>query len=177
MVQNKARFLYDTQWIYIKDNILFSHAGVSKKWMEYCSIKSVEDINNEEPSWKFGFIPDSFNDCYGESVTQPPTWIRPYPFYYCAVDEYIHVVGHTPQDYIREIISPIRKDCFTDIEALQTVEDLSKEEAEKELAKRRQNFLNRISKSSGIWLCDTLGRGQYLTITDNNFVVKNAVGS
>lgn len=101
----KERFLRLTQWVKVDDDLgtIFSHAGVSQVWMDNSGIKDVHDINNLEPSELFGFIPDSIHDMYGESVTQPPTWIRPYSLCKCNVLGYDQVVGHTPQTCIKDI--------------------------------------------------------------------------
>ena len=78
--KNKQRFLNDTQWIYLykPSNILFSHAGISKTWLEKTNVL-IRDINNLPPSELFGFTPgiDNPYDCYGDSIYQPCTWIRP----------------------------------------------------------------------------------------------------
>lgn len=94
----KKRFLSFTQWIYIDEDLktIFSHAGVSQIWMDDSRIKSVYEINNLEPSELFGFIPDSPFDYYGNSVTQPPTWIRPQSLCRCNISGWNQVVGHTP---------------------------------------------------------------------------------
>ena len=96
MKPHKERFLKDTQWVYIKDNMLFSHAGVSEVWLEYSEIQNVEYINNYLPSEIFGFTPKGFYDYSGTSITQPPTWIRPQTLKMCAVKGYTQIVGHTP---------------------------------------------------------------------------------
>lgn len=112
----KNRFLNLTQWIYIDNDLktIFSHAGISKVWL-----KSVEkhiiskqgaqyddgtideeillaSINNIEPCELFGFTPSWGGDCYGNSTTQPPTWIRPETLCTCNIREWDQVVGHTP---------------------------------------------------------------------------------
>ena len=93
----KERFLSLTQWIYIDKelNTIFSHAGVSRVWMESANC-DIEDLNTLIPSELFGFTPDSLFDCYGDSVTQPPTWIRPRALCKCNISGYDQVVGHTP---------------------------------------------------------------------------------
>lgn len=112
----KNRFLNLTQWMYIDDDLktIFSHAGVSKVWL-----KSVEKhiiskcgsqyddgtideevlltlINNIEPCELFGFTPNWRGDYYGNSTTQPLTWIRPESLRDCNVEGWNQVVGHTP---------------------------------------------------------------------------------
>ena len=96
----KDRFLADTQWVYVEGNIIFSHAGISKTWFNNSSFKDINSINNCEPSEKFGFTPNSFSDCYGDSITQPCVWIRPQALVKDAFDGYIQVVGHTPIKHI-----------------------------------------------------------------------------
>lgn len=103
MQEIKDKFLNLTQWVFIHDSVLFSHAGVSQVWMDNNDIKSVEDINKLEPSEIFGFTPDNMFDYYGDSVTQPPTWIRPTSLYRCNVKGYTQVVGHTPAKRITDI--------------------------------------------------------------------------
>lgn len=103
-IDNKVRFLKLTQWIVISEelNIIFSHAGISKVWMENNDIKSIYDINKENPSEIFSFCPNTFYDNHGNSTSQPPTWIRPQALLKCYVDGWDQIVGHTPvtQDII-----------------------------------------------------------------------------
>ena len=99
MREFKDKFLNNTQWIYIipqaEKDILFSHAGISKKWMELYKIKSITEINSMPPCEAFGFTPCKMGDYYGTSATQPPTWIRPGTLIDNKIDDYIQVVGHT----------------------------------------------------------------------------------
>lgn len=101
----KERFLKLTQWVHIDDDlkVIFSHAGISNIWMNNSDIDSVYDINKLEPSELFGFTPDSPYDYYGNSITQPPTWIRPQALYECNIADWDQVVGHTP--VIKDIIN------------------------------------------------------------------------
>lgn len=100
----KERFLKLTQWVYIDEELktIFSHAGVSDVWMKNSEIDSVHDINSLEPSELFGFTPNYYGDCYGDSETQPPVWIRPQALCKCNVKGWGQVVGHTP---VRTIIN------------------------------------------------------------------------
>ena len=101
----KERFLKLTQWIYIDENLktIFSHAGISSIWMDNSNINSIYDINKLEPSELFAFTPNSTHDYYGDSVTQPPIWIRPQALYECNIADWDQVVGHTP--VIKDIIN------------------------------------------------------------------------
>lgn len=106
--ENKERWLRNTQWVYVHDRMLFSHAGVSKVWMENNGIESVDDINSLEPSEVFGFTPEGWWDNHGNSKTQPPTWIRPESLLKCMVDGYTQIVGHTPVYRICNVSDEVR---------------------------------------------------------------------
>lgn len=93
-----------SQWIYIQDNIIFSHAGVSQVWLDNNNLK-LEDINKQGWSEIFGFTPNRYSDSSGTSITQPPTWIRPESLAMCAVNNYIQVVGHTTVNKIFDMHS------------------------------------------------------------------------
>lgn len=101
----KSRFLNLTQWVYIDEELktVFSHAGISQRWMDDTGIKSIYDINNFVPSELFGFTPDSRWDNNGSSVTQPLTWIRPQALCKCNVKGWTQVIGHTPVYNITDI--------------------------------------------------------------------------
>ena len=91
----KDRFLNNTQWIYILNDIIFSHAGISKTWL-HDTEKSIEDINDLEPDENlFGFRPNSLFDTSGDSVTQSCIWIRPQSLVEDCLDDYNQVVGHS----------------------------------------------------------------------------------
>lgn len=91
----RERFEKLTQWIYIYDHTLFSHAGVSQVWLDNCHIK-VEEINNMPIDEHFAFTPDNRRDYCGESKTQSPVWIRPWTLIECKADgDWIQVIGHT----------------------------------------------------------------------------------
>ena len=131
------RFNKLTQWIYINEDLktVFSHAGVSKVWMkDIAKVNNIYEINNLPPSEIFGFTPSSLFDYSGDSVTQPPTWIRAFALSKCYINDWDQVVGHTPLNKITNL-----KDVF----------DIDR----------------------NIWMCDTLGVNQYLTIKNNIFTI------
>ena len=100
------RFTKLTDWVYIDDELktIFSHAGVSKVWMEKILKESdVHNINDYGLREEFGFTPCKMSDYYGISETQPLTWIRPQTLVDCAIPNYIQVVGHTPVKHIINI--------------------------------------------------------------------------
>lgn len=112
--ENRERFLNDTQWVYIdeENKIVFSHAGISSVWLADMDM-TLDKINEMVPSESFGFIPDSIFDNSGESVTQPPVWIRPRYLARCTVKGYTQVVGHTPVYHI--------VDCYKDVKYKQHI--------------------------------------------------------
>lgn len=96
----RERFLIASQWVYEmtigEENVVCSHAGISKVWMEQHNIRNVSDINLEPPSPVFSFTPESFFDMDGDSVTQPCTWIRPSALIHSILPGYTQIVAHTP---------------------------------------------------------------------------------
>ena len=95
MVDLKEEFLAKTQWIHIMGNTIFSHAGISTKWLETNRL-TLDGINSLEPSERFGFSSSNPRDIYGTSPEQPPTWIRPTTLVDVMIPGYDQVVGHTP---------------------------------------------------------------------------------
>ena len=54
MTDLKEEFLANTQWIYIMGNTIFSHAGISTKWLE-SNLLTLDDINFLGPTELFAF--------------------------------------------------------------------------------------------------------------------------
>ena len=136
----RDRYLRDTQWVYVYNDIIFSHAGITKRWFKDSGVEKVEDINTLPPSELFGFRPCKFSDYYGISETQGPTWIRPYTLIDYALPGYTQVVGHTPVKQICNL-----KD------------ELEKHDPE-----------NYTGEEQNIWLCDRLPN-EYLIIENGEF--------
>lgn len=140
MKEWKQTYLDNTQWLYIIDNTVFSHAGISTVWLreemgidpDNLTNDILNDINKLEPSEKFGFTSRDRWDIYGESPYQPLTWIRPNTLVDVMIPGYNQVVGHT-----------VSYKVFNTRE----VEHLDND----------------------LWLCDALGEGWYLTINDGNY--------
>ena len=144
--ENKEWFLENTQWVLQIDDVVFSHAGITKRWYEdmceaYPEITCFEDINKIEPSEMFGFRPCKLSDYYGESETQPCTWIRPAFLCEYGFPEIRYVVGHSTVKAITECRKAL-------IEQYGELIDWAKCE---------------------IWLCDTLPR-EYLIIDHGEFI-------
>lgn len=116
-------FLNSTQWIYqIPDtNIVCSHAGISNTWLNNVSqyykmikrteLTNISDINNLEPCEAFAFTPSDMWDNYGDSLTQPCTWIRPTSLNEDKLPNIIQVVGHT-RDYEKGCIYHYGKEIW-----------------------------------------------------------------
>ncbi|WP_461255256.1 metallophosphoesterase [Treponema sp. R80B11-R83G3] len=80
--------------VYIYDEWIFSHAGVSEEWMSCAGIKTVEEINTlfkESPNYFRWVGPDNF----GDNPNEGPLWIRPKSLMNNAVKNYNQAVGHT----------------------------------------------------------------------------------
>ena len=96
----KKRFLANTQWVHIEENLLFSHAGVSKTWWNNLNLgepnkDNLLKINELEPTETLAFTPSSMSDYCGDSFTQPCTWIRPMSLVMNHIEGWDQVVGHT----------------------------------------------------------------------------------
>jgi hypothetical protein len=70
---------------------------------------NLEEVNNALPDERFGFIPDSPWDCYGDSVTQSCVWIRPQSLCKCNLEHFNQVVGHTPVIRITDAYKAAKK--------------------------------------------------------------------
>lgn len=109
---NQDRFLNNTQWIYQipNTNIVCSHAGISEPFLDkvckyfknqegwdfniYDTEQLLQHLNDIPPCSLFQFDGGLW-DYYGDSDTQPCTWIRPGTLATCYIPDYIQVVGHT----------------------------------------------------------------------------------
>jgi len=79
---------------YIYDNWIFSHAGVSAKWMKRCGINDVNEINRlfiDRPSFFRWVGPDG----YGNNSDEGPLWIRPEALITNSVAGFNQAAGHT----------------------------------------------------------------------------------
>ena len=164
MTKIKDDFLAATQWIYVDDDMVFSHAGISEVWMKNVGLDDVNKINDLEPSEKFGFWPCKFSDYSGISETQPPTWIRPWTLLDCAFGYYTYVVGHTPLGgyKMRQHIACLNDEIISQYTS--SMQFISKDEQEK--------LIERMKTANRIWCCDALPY-QYLIIEDGEFIAKD----
>ena len=93
----------DLNIIYVKDNIIFSHAGITEFWLkEIAGLDNIDEINFDMPlsvlDWNalYGFNP------YGDTISNGPLWVRPKSLNDNKLKGYIQVVGHTPSRKIIE---------------------------------------------------------------------------
>jgi hypothetical protein len=102
MIENSMQFM---QVVSVYDNYIFSHAGVSYKWMRCAGIKDINEINplfKERPDFFRWVGPDN----YGNNVSEGPLWIRPASLYRTSVKGYNQIVGHTEVDFLGYKQSP-----------------------------------------------------------------------
>lgn len=153
--ENRDFFLENTQWVFVDDlyPIIYAHAGITKTWMERNELTNPEEINELEPSKIFGFTSCRFSDYCGDSVTQPPTWIRPWGLIGDSFGNYTYVVGHTTMEKITNV----------KVETLAQYESDYGDNVDEET-------INEIKSANDIWVCDTLPR-EYLTIINGKFEV------
>jgi len=88
----KYKELYNV--VYIYDNWIFSHGGVSAKWMRSCRIDNLNEINQlfkEKPNFFKWVGPDS----YGNNSNEGPLWIRTDALITNHIQGYSQAVGHT----------------------------------------------------------------------------------
>jgi len=97
------------QMCYDHGGYLFTHAGVTKTWCKNNKIdmdnisKSINNLfkeNTLSTQKAFKFTPDSKHDNYGNSITQPPIWVRPESLESDSIEGFVQVVGHTHQKCI-----------------------------------------------------------------------------
>ena len=83
--------------VYVLDDIIFSHAGVSSYWLkEVARLDKPEDISFETvPLDLFDFNTLTGFNPYGNTKSQSPIWIRPNALYGSPVEGYRQIVGHT----------------------------------------------------------------------------------
>jgi predicted MPP superfamily phosphohydrolase len=95
------------QIAYQLDNILFTHAGVSKTFMDSLFGEGKWDnrIVATELNNLFRFNPHAFEfdgvDSHGDDISQTPIWIRPRSLVADAIPNYLQVVGHTQFNNIK----------------------------------------------------------------------------
>ena len=100
---------------------IFSHAGVSQKWLDdinYTDSNYVNDIMNCKKGWTEDELYDictfyqfDWSNC-GDDEHQSCVWIRPKSLYNSAIDGYHQVVGHTRLEDITKLPLKNGKDLW-----------------------------------------------------------------
>jgi hypothetical protein len=90
---------------YAYENILFSHAGITKTWCEgnNISLNNVAEDVNQLLLYKphmFAFKSGIRRDKYGDDITQGPLWVRERSLREDGLNDYVHVVGHSSSEEI-----------------------------------------------------------------------------
>lgn len=101
------------QMCYLHDKFFFSHAGLTKTWIQRVLIPNninplvndvmvqhINDFLKFQPR-VFGFMMGDNFDQTGDDITQGPIWVRPHSLARDMVEEITCVVGHTPVQKLR----------------------------------------------------------------------------
>jgi hypothetical protein len=98
----------------VEDNVLFSHAGISKTWLGMRLMHNVKKIDVEFINDSFLKYPELFEfssddkSGYGEHPTQSPLWIRPESLRVDLAGEgIIQVIGHTGMEQVCNVENKI----------------------------------------------------------------------
>lgn len=90
-----------------KNNIIFSHAGISNTWLtKRCNKCSLDNVNSLSFEY-FTFSYKGYGDCFGSSIWNGPLWIRPNglkddPVLNEDNKPFTQIVGHTYGKTYRE---------------------------------------------------------------------------
>lgn len=97
------------QAVYIQDDIIMSHAGVSQYWLQNIArLDSPADITLKDLSiFNFNYVTGV--DYYGDTISQSPIWIRTKSLVSNPVEGYRQIVGHTP--YLKPVVFNRRIYC------------------------------------------------------------------
>ena len=109
------------QICYVYDKYIFTHAGISKTWVNSVLGSNKPDLSTLEQSMNslfkeakspFRFTPGEDYNPYGDEITQTPIWIGPKSLLSDILDDCIQVVGHTTVDYLGIGEKLIQIDCL-----------------------------------------------------------------
>lgn len=97
---------------FVHENIVFSHAGITKTWFQrYIADEpllgkdlehSINHLFKTRPN-AFCFEMKGATDEYGDDIHQSPIWVRPDSLLKDKLDGFIQVVGHTYDFNIKEL--------------------------------------------------------------------------
>lgn len=98
------------------DDTLFSHAGISKTWLNRVGLEETNKDIDVAINKKFLAEPELFRfydgdtSGYGEHSSQGPLWIRPHSLLPDKLAKYIQVIGHTEPNTEKITNSPRQVD-------------------------------------------------------------------
>jgi hypothetical protein len=100
------------KFVYMYNDFLISHAGISEAWMKNNYFSKLESINDCIKNKNY--LPFYFNgiDPYGDDIIQSCIWIRPKSLLSNQYKNYRQIVGHTPMDTITTIQGITFCDCL-----------------------------------------------------------------
>lgn len=101
------------QMCHIEDDVIFTHAGLTKTWLLKSNIiEDIDDTTDLDTKLNdiFYYQPfifrfqssykSSISDNYGDNIWQGPLWVRPRSLAADKIDNYRQVVGHTRMNTI-----------------------------------------------------------------------------
>ena len=90
------------QMCYVSEGFLYSHAGITKRWVNQndINVNNIEtDVNqlfkNSPNAFKFTIGENANSE--GDDVCQSPIWVRPKSLLKDMIEGFTQVAGHTPQ--------------------------------------------------------------------------------
>lgn len=100
------------------NRVIYSHAGVTNKWMSKWKVSDVKDLNMINDLNPLAFSFDNLcKDGYGGSLTSSPIWIRPESLVFDNYEDttgyaWTQIVGHTNSSTFT-VIKQDGKFCYT----------------------------------------------------------------
>lgn len=83
-------------YIHIEGDIIFSHAGVTKYWLNEVAKCTLEELQLNEVQLRFfDWNSQMGSNPFGDTISNSPLWVRPRSLKEDALPNYKQVVGHT----------------------------------------------------------------------------------
>ena len=84
------------KFAYKYEDILFSHAGITKYWLEGVGNCTLEELLKNEVNLRlFDWNSKIGYSAYGDTISNSPIWVRPNSLLENKLDNFKQVVGHT----------------------------------------------------------------------------------
>lgn len=102
-------------YIYRHEDIIFSHAGVTKYWMDKVAQCTLEELEKGEVQLRhFDWNGRLGQDPYGDTISNSPIWVRPYSLKQDFLEGYKQVVGHTNSTGLKNVYNFMETLYFCD---------------------------------------------------------------